>query len=155
MSNSFCNRQLIEVSTKQVEDIIDPQYTVIVGTRSDGVTFKVDIGRVCYTDRENNSGNLRHKTKSYITGLVDKSTLSIERIEWLRRYLVEILQRGWRDETVRGRLHEVRYFFNFCDFKGSKALTLDDLALNYKYYQINLYQKARLSGKSISPPMAG
>lgn len=147
MSSSFCNRQLIEISTKQVEDIIDPQYTVIVGTRSDGVTFKVDIGRVCYTNRENDSGNLRHKNKRYITGLVDKSTLSIERIESLRRYLVEILQKGLRDETVRGKLHELRYFFNFCDFEGSKPLTLDDLASNYKYYQITLYQRARLSGE--------
>ena len=151
MSNSFCNRHLIEVSTKQVEDITNPQCTVIVGTRSDGVTFKVDIGRVCYTDRENDSGSLRNKTKSYITGLVDKSTLSIERIEWLRRYLREIFQKGLRDETVRGHLHNLRYFFDFCDFEGSKPLTLDDLTSNYKYYQINLYQKARLSsGKSIS-----
>ena len=150
MSNSFSDRQLIEVSTRQVEDIIDPQCTVIVGTRSDGVTFKVDVGRICYTDRENDSGNLRHKTKSYITGLVNESTLSIERIQWLRRYLAEILQKGWRDETVRGKLHSLRYFFDFCDFKGSKPLTLNDLASNYKYYQITLYQKARLSGKSIS-----
>lgn len=150
MSNSFSDRQLIEVSTRQVEDIIDPQCTVIVGTRSDGVTFKVDVGRICYTDRENDSGNLRHKTQSYITGLVNESTLSMERIKWLRRYLAEILQKGWRDETVRGKLHSLRYFFDFCDFKGSKPLTLNDLASNYKYYQITLYQKARLSGKSIS-----
>lgn len=147
MSNSFSDRQLIEVSTKQVKDIIHPQYTVIVGSRSDGVTFKVDIGRVCYTDRENDSGNLRHKTKRYITGLVDKSTLSIERTKWLRKYLLEILQKGFRDETVRGRLHTLRYFFNFCDFKGSNPLTLEDLVSNYKYYQISLYQQARLSGK--------
>ena len=152
MSNSFSNRQLIEISTKQVEDIIAPQYTVIVGIRSDGVTFKVDIGRVCYTDRENDSGNLRNKTQSYITGLVNESTLSIERTGWLRRYLIEILQKGWRDETVRGKLHNLRYFFDFCDFKGSKPLTLNDLASNYKYYQITLYQKARLSRKSISAP---
>ena len=151
MSNSFCNRQLIEISTKQIEDIVDPQYTVIVGSRADGVTFKVDIGRVCYISRENYSGNLRNKTKSYITGLVDKSTLSIERIEWLRRYLREILQKGLRDETIRGHLHSLRYFFDFCDFEGSKPINLDDLASNYKYYQINLYQKVRLSGdKSIS-----
>ena len=151
MSNSFSNRQLVEVSTEQVEDIIDPQYTVIVGTRSDGVTFKVDIGRICYTDRENDSGNLRHKTQSYITGLVNELTLSTERIEWLRKYLAEILQKGWRDETVRSRLHNLRYFFDFCDFKGSKPLTLEDLVSNHKYYQISLYQQGRLSGeKSIS-----
>lgn len=151
MSNSFNDRQLIEISTKQIEDIVDPQYTVIVGSRADGVSFKVDIGRVCYTNRENDSGHSRDKTKSYITGLVDESTLSIERVEWLRRYLREILQKGLRDETVRGYLHNLRYFFDFCDFEGSKPLTLDDLASNYKYYQINLYQKARLSGaKSIS-----
>lgn len=128
MSNSFSDRQLIEVSTRQVEDIIDPQCTVIVGTRSDGVTFKVDVGRICYTDRENDSGNLRHKTQSYITGLVNESTLSMERIKWLRRYLAEILQKGWRDETVRGKLHSLRYFFDFCDFKGSKPLTLNVVA---------------------------
>ena len=150
VSNSFSDRQLIEVSTKQVENVIYPQYIVIVGERSDGVTFKVDIGRVCYTDRENDSGNLRHKTQSYITGLVNESTLSIERVEWLRRYLVEILQKGWRDETIRGKLHSLRYFFDFCDFKGHKPITLNDLASNYKYYQTALYQKARLSGKSIS-----
>jgi hypothetical protein len=149
MSNSFSDRQLIEVRTRQVEDIIHPQYIVIVGSRSDGVNFKVDIGRVCYTNRENDSGNLRHKNKRYITGLVDKSTLSIERTKWLRRYLLEILHKGWRDETVRGRLHALRYFFNFCDSKGSKPLTLEDLVSNYKYYQISLYQQARLSGKKL------
>lgn len=111
MSNSFNDRQLIEISTKQIEDIVDPQYTVIVGSRADGVSFKVDIGRVCYTNRENDSGHSRDKTKSYITGLVDESTLSIERVEWLRRYLREILQKGLRDETVRGYLHNLRYFF--------------------------------------------
>ena len=52
MSNSFNDRQLIEISTKQIEDIVDPQYTVIVGSRADGVSFKVDIGRVCYTNQE-------------------------------------------------------------------------------------------------------
>ena len=150
MSNSFCDRQLIEINTKQADDIIHPQYTVIVGSRSDGVIFKVDVGRICYIKRENSSGNLRHRTKRYITGLVDKSTLSLERVEWLRKYLKEILQKGLRDETVRGHLHTLRYFFDFCDFKGSKPLTLDDLISNYKYYQITLYQKARLSENSIS-----
>ena len=147
MSNSFSDRQLIDISTKQVEKITRPQNIVIVGSRSDGITFKVDIGRICYTSRENDSGNLRHKTKRYITGLVDESTLSIERIEWLRRYLMEILHKGWRDETIRGKLHTLRYFFNFCDFEGSKPLTLEDLVSNYKYYQITLYQKVRLSGE--------
>lgn len=151
MSNFFSDRQLIDISTKQVEEITHPQYTIIVGSRTDGVTFKVDIGRICYTTRENDSGNLRHKIRRYITGLVDTSTLSLERIKWLKRYLIEILQKGWRDETVRGKLHNVRYFFNFCDLEGSKPVTLEDLVSNYKYYQVTLYQQGRSSGrKSIS-----
>ena len=147
MSNSFTDRQLIEVSISQLEDITHPQYTVIVGISSDGTTFKIDIGRVCYTNREEDSGRFRHKLEHYITGRVDKSTLSIERIEWLKTYLEEILQKGWRDETVRSRLHRLRSFFNFCDFKGSKPLTLNNLVSNYKYYQIHLYQRSHLSGK--------
>ncbi len=147
MSNSFSDRQLIDISTKQVEEITHPQYTIIVGSRTDGVTFKVDIGRICYTTRENESGNFRHKTKRYITGLVDKSTLSQERVEWLRRYLVEVLQKGWRDETIRSKLHNLRYFLNFCDFEGSKPVTLEDLVSNYKYYQVTLYQQGRSSGR--------
>lgn len=147
MSNSFCDRELIEIKINQVEDITHPQYTVMVGMMSDGTPFKVDIGRICYTNREDDSGNLQHKNKRYITGQVDESTLSIERIEWLRRYLEEILQKGWRDETVRGNLHNLRYFFDFCDSEGSKPLTLNDLVSNYKYYQIHLYQNSRSSGK--------
>lgn len=146
MSKSFTDRPIINVSTKQIEEITHPQYTIVIGSRSDGVTFKVDIGRICYTSRENDSGNLRHKTKRYITGLVDKSTLSLERIEWLKIYLIEILQKGWRDETIRKRLHNLRYFFDFCDFEGSKPVTLEDLVSNYKYYQLTLYQQGRSSG---------
>lgn len=147
MSNSFSDRQLIYIGTKQVEEITHPQYTIIVGSRSDGVAFKVDIGRICYTTRENNSDNLPHKKRRYITGLVDKSTLSLERIKWLKRYLIEITQKDWRDETLRGKLHSVRYFFDFCDFEGSKPITLEDLVSNYKYYQVTLYQQGRSSGR--------
>lgn len=44
-----------------------------------------------------------------------------------------------------------RRFFDFCDFKGSKPIDLDSLVSNYKYYQINLYHKSRLTeGESLS-----
>ncbi|WP_296404217.1 hypothetical protein [Psychrobacter sp.] len=147
MFNNFCDREVVIISTKQTESITSPQDLIIEGLISDGTAFKIDIGRICYLIREDDCGNLRHKTKHYTTGLVKISSLSVERVGWLSAYLDEILQKGWRDETVRGKLHDVRSFLNFCDFQGSKPITLDDLVSNYKYYQTKLYQRSRLSSK--------
>lgn len=147
MYNSFRDRNLIEINTKQAIDVIYPQYTVIVGSKADGRTFKMDIGRVCYTDRDEHSTYNRHKTKRYTTCQVKESSLSIERSKWLKIYLIDISQRGWRDESLRSTLSALKIFFDFCDFKGSKPRDLDSLVSNYKYYQINLYHRSRLTGK--------
>ncbi|MGP9828889.1 hypothetical protein [Psychrobacter sp. AOP1-A1-60] len=147
MSNKFCSRPLIELNNEVMSKIPYPQYSVVVGLIADGTTFKIDIGRICYTSRKKDSGSSLHNSKRYTSSLVDKSTLSMERIKWLRKYLLNLFEKGLRSETVRGILYTLRYFINFCDFKGSKPLTLNDLISNYKYYQVHLYQKSRLSGK--------
>lgn len=147
MYNSYCDRKLTEVNTKHIADIVHPHDTIIIGSRSDGIAFKFDIGRVCYLDRESGRGIYRNKTKPHITGLVDTSTLSAERIEWLKKYLSYIDQKGLRDDSLLSSLSILRIFFDFCDSEGSKPVTLNDLASNYKYYQIKLYQRNRLSSE--------
>ena len=146
MNNSFRNRNLIEINTNQLVNVKYPQYTVIVGSTSDGRNFKIDIGKVCYTNRAKRSNFKRHKTRRYSTCQVEESSLSIERMEWIRKYLTAISQKSWREDTLRGKVSTLRKFFDFCDFEGCKPLDLDSLVSSYKYYQIKLYHRSRLTG---------
>jgi hypothetical protein len=148
MNKTLTIRTIIEIDTKNIPDVYAPQAVVIKGEKADGSSFKVDIGRICYTIREEDSGNLLHKSKRYVTGLVDTASLSSERVIWLQKFLSDSLSRSWRDETLRAKLHYLRYFFNYCDFDGSKPNTLESLIVEYNSYQTLLYQRGRVSSKS-------
>ena len=152
MSNSIASRPLIEITPKKLPQVYAPQAVVIRGIRSDGMQFKVDIGRVCYLDRALDSGRYL-SGKHYIPSSVNTKSLSSERVEWLRNYLYTAFNKGWRDETLRQNLHSLRYFFSFCDFDGGlKPTTLDGLVSEYQRYQNILDQRGRVSGHSSLKP---
>lgn len=148
MNIQTTTRKLVEINIKSIPDSYEPQTLIAIGTKSDGSCFKVDIGRICYTVREEDGGGSSHKAKNYEAGFVDISSFSPERSIWLRKYLSNIFCSGFRDETLRGKLHYIRYFFSFCDFHGSKPTTLDELIFDYQCYQNNLSQRVRMSSES-------
>lgn len=141
------SREIIEIYTKKIPKFYQPHSAIVKGVKADGSPFKVDIGRICFKNREKDAGNYYHKSKTYTFDSVDVSSLSSERIVWLKNYLQYVFHKGWRDETLRGRLHGVRYFFNFCDFEGTKPDTLDGLVFEYMNYQNVLRQRLTMSGK--------
>lgn len=148
MDSSPNTRKLLEINISNIPESYNPQASIIKGTKADGSYFKVDIGRICYIRREKDSGNSFHKAKEYQAGFVDVSSLSLERVKWLRKYLSHIFSSGCRAETLRAKLHYIRYFFNFCDFNGSKPTTLEELIFDYQCYQNHLFQRGRISGES-------
>ncbi|MGY0646394.1 MAG: hypothetical protein ACW7DN_17645, partial [Paraglaciecola chathamensis] len=127
MSDSIAGRSLIEITPKELPQVYAPQAVVIRGVRSDGIHFRVDIGRVCYLERAIDSESFL-SGKHYIPGAVNTKSLSLERVEWLRNYLYIAFHKRWRDETLRQDLYCLRYFFHFCDFDGGlKPTTLEGL----------------------------
>jgi hypothetical protein len=136
MSDSLSSRPTIEIDPQNPPEIYAPQAVVVKGIRADGIIFKVDIGRICYLERqEDSSRSSGGKHHSY--GLVRIDSLSSERIRWLKNYLGWAFRKGWRDETIRGRLHYIRYFFQFCDFGGgSKPTSFSGLVSDYKRYHL-------------------
>ncbi len=148
MNDSIVHRPIIEVKTRNLPKVYAPQAVVIKGVRSDGIHFKVDIGRVCYLEREMDSDN-NLSGKHYIPSPVNTKSLSPERVEWIRNYLYTAFHQGWRDETFRGHLYNLRHFFHFCDFhEGLKPITLDGLVSEYQRYQIIFDQRGRVNGES-------
>lgn len=148
MASSKNTRKLLEISISNIPESYNPQALIIKGEKSDGSYFRVDIGRICYIRREKDSGNSFRKAEEYQAGFVDVSSLSLERVKWLRKYLSHILSSGCRAETVRAKLHCIRYFFSFCDFKGSKPTTLEELIFDYQCYQNHLSQRGRMNSMS-------
>lgn len=148
----MARRPIVEVDPKSLPTVYSPQAAVIKGVRSDGIHFKVDIGSVCYLERELDSDS-HLRGKHYIPCSVNTKSLSPERVEWLRNYLCTMFNKGWRDETLRMHLYNLRYFFNFCDFDwGGKPTTLDGLVSGYQRYQIILDQRGRVIGEySLKP----
>ncbi|MGV3002788.1 hypothetical protein [Vibrio sp. E150_018] len=148
MNDSIDCRPLIEVNPNYLPKVYSPQAVVVKGVRSDGIHFKVDIGRVCYLDREMDSAH-HLSGKHYIPSSVNRNSLSSVRVEWLRNYLYTAFHRGWRDETLRQNLHCLRHFFHFCDFDGGlKPITRDELVSEYQRYQNILDQRGCVSGNS-------
>ncbi|MBE0463110.1 hypothetical protein [Halomonas colorata] len=148
MSKLFTARPTIEVDPRNPPELYAPQAVVVKGVRADGLFYKVDIGRICYLERDEDSG-YSSGGKHHSFGLVSTDSLSSERVSWLRNYLDCAFRKGWRDETLRGRLHYIRYFFQFCDFnEGAKPTTLSDLVNEYKRYHMTLDQRARMGGAS-------
>ncbi len=148
MDKSFTARPLVEVNPQNPPKVYAPQSVVVKGAGADGLLFNVDIGRICYLEREKNTAR-HYRGKHYIAALVFTDSLSSERITWLRNYLDTIFRKGWRNETLRGRLHYLRYFFHFCDFNGgSKPVTLEGLVREYQRYQIVLDQRGRMNSES-------
>ncbi|KJY83799.1 hypothetical protein TW81_07120, partial [Vibrio galatheae] len=146
------SRPIVEVDPKSLPSVYSPQATVIKGVRSDGIHFKVDIGSVCYLEREIDSDS-HMSGKHYISCSVNTKSLSPERVEWLRNYLYTVLNKGWRDETLRTHLYNLRYFFNFCDFNGGgKPITLDGLVSEYQRYQVILDQRGNMNGECSLKP---
>lgn len=141
------SRQLIEVNPQNPPKIFAPQSVIVKSEQSDGGGFQVDIGRICYLSRDKDSNYANGK--SYTHGDVCKSSLSTERADRLRNFLNEAFQKGWRNETLRGRLHCVRYFFSFCDFdEGQKPVSLEEFVSEYQRYQLHLIQRGRLNGSN-------
>ncbi|WP_261844548.1 hypothetical protein [Aliamphritea ceti] len=152
MSDSIASRPLVEITSKKLPQVYAPQAVVIRGVQSDGIHFKVDIGRVCYLERAMDSEGFL-SGKHYIPSSVHTNSLSLERVEWLRNYLYTAFHKGWRDETLRQNLHCLRHFFHFCDFDGGlKPTTLAGLVSEYQRYQNILDQKGRLNGNSSLKP---
>ncbi len=152
MNDSIVHRPLIEVKTRNLPKVYAPQAVVIKGVRSDGMHFKVDIGRVCYLERAMDSDN-NLSGKHYIPSSVNTKSLSPARVEWLRNYLYTAFNQGWRDETLRMHLYNLRHFFHFCDFDGGiKPITLDGFVSEYQRYQIILEQRGSVNGESSLKP---
>lgn len=148
MNKSMTARYTVEITLGALPQIYSPQSTIVKGTRADGMEFKVDIGRVCYFDRENDSDKSL-SGKHYKAKSVGINSLSQARIKWVKNYLYMVFNKVWRDETARQHLTCVRYFLNFCDFNdGIKPNTLDELVSEYQRYQILLDQRGRINGKS-------
>ena len=152
MSDTIASRPLVEITSKKLPKGYAPQALIIRGVRSDGIHFRVDIGRVCYLERALDSeGSL--SGKNYIPSSVNTKSLSLERADWLRNYFYVAFHKGWRDETLRLNLHCLRHFFHFCDFDGGlKPTTLTGLVSEYQRYQIILDQKGRVNGNSSLKP---
>lgn len=152
MNNTFTTRPVIEIDPCNLPEVYPPQAVLIKSVRSDGISFRVDIGRICYLEREKDGGGA-HSGKHYVVGRVDVSSLSMKRIDWLRNYLDAALCKGWRNETLRGYLHLLRSFFQYCDFDGGeKPESLEALVREYQRYQIELDQRVRISGKACLSP---
>lgn len=152
MNDSIDHRPLIEINHKSLPKVYAPQAAIVKGVRSDGMYFKVDIGRVCYLERAMDSGHYL-SGKHYIPSSVNTKSLSPERVKWLQNYLYTAFNRGWRDETLRHNLHCLRYFFHFCDFDGGlKPTTLDGLVSEYQRYTNILDQRGCMNGDSYLKP---
>ncbi len=145
-------RPIVEVSIGHPPAVFAPQGVIVKGFKSDGSLFQVDIGRVCYLDRKKDL-DMPSKGKNHTKGRVNIDSLSSERVNWVRNYLSCILRTGWREETLRGELYNLRYFFQFCDFDGgSKPETLAGVVGEYQRYHALLDQRGRMSGK---PSLSG
>ncbi len=136
-------RHTVEVDLKDIANIKDVQSLIIKGAMADGRIFRVDIGRLCYTKRDQDVHNYFHSYSQYAALRVDYHSLSSERTLWLSSYLEYISRKSVRNETIRGILYHVKSFFNYCDFEGSQPVTLDELINNYRSYQMVLQQKGK------------
>ena len=148
MNDHKGTRSLIEITSKSLPKVYAPQALVIKGIKADSTPFKIDIGRLCYLERTMDSNHYL-SGKHYTPSSVNIKSLSLERVEWLRNYLYVVLNKGWRDETLRKSLHNLRYFFHFCDFDGgSRPTTLVGVVSEYERYQNILDQRGRMAGDS-------
>jgi hypothetical protein len=146
MDDYSVTRHLVVVSPQNLPEVYSPQTIVVRGVKSDGMLFNVDIGRVCYLEREDNSVHYSH-SNNFTVKKVSPRSLSRERVKWLRNYLNFVFHLGWRDETLRTALGCVRSFFDFCDFSvGKSPITLDGLVKEYQRYLIELDQRVRING---------
>lgn len=151
MTSNHTDRQLKLLSLKDISNqdfqktLHNPQLLIISGENTDGSSFEVDIGRICYLVRDKEYGNHYYKSKGYVTALVNTESLSVIRTDWLRNYLNIIFNKGWRSETVRTELYTLRIFFNHCDFSGFKPTNLENLLNEYRSFEIELYQRAKLN----------
>lgn len=153
MTSNHTDRQLKILSLKDISDqelqkmLLDPQLLIISGENTDGSRFEIDLGRVCYLVRDKELGNHYHKSEDYITAPVNTTSLSVVRILWLKNYLNVVLSKGWRSETIRTELYTLRVFFNHCDFSGFKPTDLESLLNEYRSFEIELYQRAKLNNE--------
>lgn len=149
MMNNPTNRQLITLSLKESSSndyhklLLNPQLLILSGEQTDGTNFKIDIGRICYLNRDKEIGSHNLKSEIY----VDTTSLSAIRITWLKNYLNVVLNKGWRQETIRTYLSTLRLFLNHCDFSGYRPTTLEGLLKEYQSFEINLYQRAKLTNE--------
>ena len=142
LNKRFTSRPLVEINPKSPPNVYAPQSVVIKGIKADGIPYKVDVGRMCYLDRE----ECVSKGRFHMFGPVNTRSLSHQRVAWFKNYLDCSFRKGWRDETLRGKLHCVRYFFQFCDFdEGLKPTSLDTLLKEYERYRLMLGQRVRVS----------
>lgn len=146
----FEKRKTFVLDLKDMSTVSNIQNLILKGVKSDGSDFRVDIGRVCYTQREEEAHNAFHKYNQHEAAKVCLNSLSLERVQWIDRYLKYISQKDMRNETVRGMLYQLKNFLNYCDFEGNKPIRFEDLITNYQSYQLVLSQKAKRALYSVS-----
>lgn len=148
MSENYTDRPLVEIDIGNAPKVYSTQAAIIKGVQSDGSSFKIDIGRVCYLDRKGDLLAFGQGKNSKINP-VRIDSLSLKRVVLLRRYLDVILNQSARSESVRGKLFLTRKFFTFIDFNGGeKPVILTEFVREYKRYSIMLDQRGRMSGNS-------
>lgn len=76
---------------------------------------------------------------------VDNSSLSLERVKWFKKYIIHIINKGLRFETIREVLYSIKYFFDFCDLEDVKPISFDALIKSHANYQKMIYQKKNYS----------
>ena len=64
-------RHTVEVDLKDIANIKDVQSLIIKGAMADGRIFRVDIGRLCYTKRDQDVHNYFHSYSQYAALRVD------------------------------------------------------------------------------------
>ncbi|CAA0089564.1 Uncharacterised protein [Zhongshania aliphaticivorans] len=142
------DRSIIYLNLQETNKVFAAESVVIQGRLADDSVFFVDVGRLCYLERSR-VPVYQSRGKPFTPSEVSAETLSKVRVKWFKSYLNIILHKGWRDETVRGRIYYLRYFFDFCDFDGGiKPTSLDGLLSEYRRFQNQLYQLGRLSTKA-------
>lgn len=142
-------RTIIEMDLIDINENVEFQNLVLKSKKSDGSICRIDIGRLCYTTRDKDTRYYVHASEKYKTVWVDNNSLSLDRVQWFKKYTMYTINQGFRLETIRETLYSIKYFFDFCDFEDVKPISFDALIKSQSNYQKMIYQKKNYSSSTL------